>query len=303
MTGSSIGSSGSLFFGGMLLSSLTSGGLATLVPEGWAPWQVVFACLAAPGLLVAALVLSLKEPPRRGLPAAARRDAPKLRIVDWFRRFPATLTLFFGGIALYSFLVFAMGAWTPTLLIRVYGMKPVEIGAIYGLITLICSSTGGICSGFASDALTRRWRLGGRVLIPLIALPVEIAALTVFSLADNVTVLLCALAVTSFTGVFIGSSFHPAVQDLFPNQLRGRAAALISVVGNVMGVAFGPTAVALVTDRVFHDEMMLQKSMAVVGLSAAIVSFVVAVALPRLYARARQADFGAMAPPESPAGG
>jgi hypothetical protein len=47
--------------------------------------------------------------------------------------------------------------------------------------------------------------------------------------------------------------------------------------------------VALVTDRVFADEMMLKTSVGIVGLTAAGLAFLFALGLPRLYAAARRA--------------
>jgi MFS family permease len=295
-TGGPIGSAGALFFGGMMLSSLTQGSLAALVPQGWAPWQIVFLGLAAPGLLTAALVSTLKEPPRRGALATSLKEKPKLRLVDFFRDHPWAMAAFFGCLASILVMAYAVASWAPTLLMRIYGMQPSQVGAIYGPISLFCSASAAFSSGFVSDALVRRWRLGGRVLIPLIALPVEIGVLIVLIFTDNVTVVVSALAVSAFTGGFVGASFHPAVQDLFPNQLRGRAAAVISLVGNVVGLAGGSALVALVTDHVFRDDMMLQKSMGLVGLAAAIVALLLALGLPRLYAEARRKELGSPQP-------
>ena len=54
------------------------------------------------------------------------------------------------------------------------------------------------------------------------------------------------------------------MQEVVPPNLRGRATALWYVVTGVFGQATGPTAAALLTDYVFHDQNALPYSMAIV---------------------------------------
>jgi MFS family permease len=288
MTGTSIGGGSSLFLGGLLLTSLTHGGAAALVPEGWAPWQMVFVAFAAPGLLVAALVYTLKEPPRRDAPQAGSRPDSQIRLVDFTRDHIGPVALFFSLVTCMSVLTYAVTPWAPTVLMRIYGMTPTETGAAYGAILLIGGVTAGVCSGLVSDRLVRRWPLGGRVLIPLIGLPVELCAQLTFMFSHDTAVIIGALAVSSFTMTFVAASFYPALQDLFPNQLRGRATALLGLLSNVFGLGCGPTLVALVTDQVFRNEMMLQKSVGIVAVSMSVLGCLLALGLPHLYAQARK---------------
>ena len=299
MTGAPLGSASSLLLGGLLLTSLTQGTAATLLPHGWAPWQIVFLAIGTPGLLVAFLVSTLREPPRRADHAALPTDAgyaPQPGFLEFFRAQRAAVGRFFGIIACLSVLTFSVASWAPTVLMRVYGMAPTKAGAIYGTILLVCGVSAAVCSGVASDWLVRRWPLNGRVLIPLCLFPVEIAAQTTFMLAGSTVVLVTALIVAGFSGALISGSFYPALQDLFPNQIRGRAAAMLSLVGNVIGMGCGPTLVALVTDHVFHDEMMLQKSVGIVAVTSASLGFLISLGLPRHYMRARRQQVAPSAP-------
>ena len=297
-----IGSASALFFGGMLLTTLASGdGLARLVPEGWAAWKVVFLVIGAPGLVVALLVASLKEPVRRtqNVKAASADDAPKIGFVAFFRAHPGTMSLFFCTCGVFMILSYAMGSWAPTVLMRIYGLSPREAGAIYGGILLISSVAGSLTSGVVADALVRRFPLSGRMLVPLIGLPIEICALTTFTFADSATVVISALAVSSFTTAFISGNWHPAIQDLAPNHLRGRMISILLLVGMILGLGSAPTLVALVTDQVFKDEMMLQKSLGLVAISAASLGLLMAANLPHRYAAVRR-SVNTPAPPKAP---
>lgn len=283
--GTPVGSAGSLFLGGMLLSALAQHPPAWL-PHGWAPWKVVFLAMGAPGLVVALLVATLREPPRLDSPAQ-KLAGPGPGLGALIAARPVTYGLFLATFSAVFILGYGVSSWAPTVLMRIYGMPPREAGAAFAVLLLVCSASAGVSSGFLSDRLAR-WRPGdGRVLIPLLGLPVTIAGLVVFSLAHSTGVALVSLGVIHFAMNFVAVSSYPALQDLVPGPLRGRLSALLLMIGNLLGLGCGPTLVALVTDRVFGDEMALQASVSVVGLGSAGLAFLLALGLPRLYAQAR----------------
>ena len=49
-----------------------------------------------------------------------------------------------------------------------------------------------------------------------------------------------------------------------PNQMRGFASAALIFVVSIIGLGLGPTSIALATDLLFADEMMLRYSLVVV---------------------------------------
>ena len=69
--------------------------------------------------------------------------------------------------------------------------------------------------------------------------------------------------------IFIGSMYWgiapAAVQEMMPNQMRGRASAVYLFIVNLVGLAFGPQILALLTDYVFADESKVHYSLVVVG--------------------------------------
>jgi MFS family permease len=63
-----------------------------------------------------------------------------------------------------------------------------------------------------------------------------------------------------------------AIQEIMPNRLRGQASAIYLFLVSLIGLGLGPTAVALVTDYVFHDDLAVRYSMIIVGCSACVVA-------------------------------
>ena len=62
-----------------------------------------------------------------------------------------------------------------------------------------------------------------------------------------------------FIAANIGSA-AAAVQAIMPNQVRSLASAIFLFVINMIGLGLGPTAVALFTDYIFHDEQAIRYS-------------------------------------------
>jgi MFS family permease len=59
---------------------------------------------------------------------------------------------------------------------------------------------------------------------------------------------------------------YTVMSDIVPNQLRGQAVAIVSMAATLVGATVGPTAVALATDRVFGDPLMIGYSILMVTL-------------------------------------
>jgi hypothetical protein len=65
-----------------------------------------------------------------------------------------------------------------------------------------------------------------------------------------------------------------AIQEIMPNAMRGQASAIYLFVITLIGLGIGPTAVALVTDFVFADDMALRYSLLIVTTIAVLSSIV-----------------------------
>jgi len=76
--------------------------------------------------------------------------------------------------------------------------------------------------------------------------------------------------------IFLHSAIYgvapAALQQVVPNEMRAQISALYLFVLNLVGLGVGPTAVALVTDRVFHDDNMLRYSLLIVCTGAYMLS-------------------------------
>ena len=121
-------------------------------------WRAAFWIAGAPGLLLALLVLLVKDPPR-GLHDAARSKIAHRRIGpsayrDLFRNRPFILTAL--GYGAYTFALGGLGFWMPAFLERVRGMPRSEATVTFGAIALVTGFVGTFAGGWLGDFFLRR---------------------------------------------------------------------------------------------------------------------------------------------------
>lgn len=237
-------------------------------------WQITFITVGAPGMIFALLILTIREPLRRGLrldtsigrrtqaaPVASLRDV--LNFI--WRENPRTFVVLFlayGGFAIHTDSVLV---WMPTVFIRRFGWSASQIGVTLGLVILFSATIGILASMTlaarlqakgSADALLRTSLLVALLLTPLaVAMP----------LIDSPALSLALIAPITALSFGLFAVVPPILQLITPNQMRGQVAAIFSFFNNVIGLMFGATLVALLTDYVFHDSARLHHSLMVIA--------------------------------------
>lgn len=266
--GISLGSGLALVFGGLIVALIGEAAPLTLPWIGaLRPWQTVFLVAAIPGLILAALMLTVAEPKRRGLVVGAG-GPEQLSFGDvvrylWKRR--RIYGRLYGGYSLLALVSFSFTSWIPTHFIRSYGWSAAATGQWFGVAVLIFGTAGSILGGLWADRLLRAGAASAYVRVALIAC---IGLFPTSILAPLMPTGALSLAVFCLWLVFYGAWLTicgGSVQLIAPNQLRGQATALMFLFSALIGWGLGPTAVALITDFVFGRDDALRYSMAIVG--------------------------------------
>ncbi len=219
-------------------------------------WQKVFWIVGLPGLLVVPLLLlTLREPVRRGLVRSARGDGGQALGLDEVLRYGrenwqalATHNL---GFALLSFSSYGTGAWLPEMFKRVHGWDVGTFGLVYGLVVFVGSAGGAISGGVIADALTRRGYRDAKIRVGFFAAWLWFPFGIVFPLLDDGAWAMAVAVPAAFLASMPFGVAPAALQEMMPNNLRGQASALYLFVVNLIGLAVGPLVLALMTDYVF----------------------------------------------------
>jgi hypothetical protein len=235
------------------------------------PWRFVFVAVGIPGLLLAALTLTMREPVRRSL-SALTADAPA-KLLPFLKKNKSVSIAYILGYSLINLPFSGFLLWGPALFGRVHNMGPADLALPLALIFLIPTTLG----QWFGAVMTDRAQAAGHgdaafrtgALCALFLIPVSIA----MPLLGNATAALFCLAILVF--LVCASVGHHAVvaAAVAPNRLRGIYVALFFFVQNVLGQAVIALVTAFLTDHVFGSPQSIGSSMAIVGGVGAVAGF------------------------------
>lgn len=238
------------------------------------PWQATFIAVGLPGILVALWMLTIKEPPRKGLAKSTYQDNQNqaLSISEVLAYLSENRRAYFSiivGVSLLSILGYATMAWYPEFLQRSYGLSRAEAGSRFGSLFLVAGLIGSALLAFTSYFFARR---GVNDICMKVVLFVALAEFIPATLAPLMPDVDSALI---FAGILIALQYGyfgiaiSALQIITPNEMRAQVSAILLFSTNILGLIVGPTIVALLTDFVFVGDEFLNYSLA---LTSAVVA-------------------------------
>jgi MFS family permease len=231
-----------------------------------APWQLTFLAVGLPGILVAALIATIREPVRTG-----RKEADMI-VPTWQevwahvsanRRIYVALHL---GVPFIVVMLYGLQSWTPTIMVRVYGWDLADAGRSYGIIALLTGSAGVLCGPTFARVLVRMGRSDAPLLVAMLGAASATLFLVAIPFQDSPIGALVCVGGASFSVTLPLALITSAMQLVTPNEMRGVVNGAYVVTTNVIGLALGPTLVAACTDYVFKDPIGVARSLGVVSL-------------------------------------
>ncbi len=247
------------------------------------PWRLTLIVLGIPGLIVAALCFTFREPARLG---AKTGGVPLGEVRVFFRRHWKIYVLLFVAFSMLTLLFNGVMSWFGEYLIRIHGMTRADAGWYLGLIVTFFGGSGIICGGLHCDYLKRRGDNGGAIRSALMAacLLLPLGATATLMPTAELSLMVCAPLLFFASWVFAPAT--TALQLFTPPAMRAQFSAVYFFVVNLTGIGFGGTAVALITDFVFQDEAMLHYSIASAAALSGILSIILLWLLLSIYRRA-----------------
>jgi MFS family permease len=277
-----IGAGMAYLLGGLVIGFASSQELYNLPLVGATrPWQVIFFIVGLPGIVLALLLYTVKEPARRNRRlvqsqsgAVKPLEVPMRQVFAYIRENQATFICHNLGFGLISLATNAGGSWNPTYFVRNHGWTSAKVGIVMGAILAIAGTAGIVSGGRFSDWLTERGHKDAPMRVGIMAAGFMIPSGIAFYLAPNGNL---AMALFVPLAYFASAPFGvapAAIQQLMPNAMRGQASALYIFIVNVIGLGLGPTAVALMNDYVFHDDNAIRYSLLIVGAATELLAMI-----------------------------
>jgi MFS family permease len=253
-------------------------------------WQMVFIVTGAPGIVLPLLLLTFREPKRRGIlrkgsaePAAALPRPPLSEVLSYIWLNKKFYCLYFVALALLALAGYAVAAWLPTAVIRAYGVSYGQVGKVLGVSTIVMNSTGMLLAGVLCDRLARK----GREDAPIIVALISACGIATFgccpTLMPTATLVWVAIFVAGLTFNAYNGVGPQAVNQVTPNQYRATVSAVYLFVVNALGLGVGPTLVPLLNDHLFHDPLKIRYSLIIVVFCATVTAIILLTIVRPIY--------------------
>ncbi len=258
-----LGSGLATLIGSGIVANLPTEGLVTVPVFGQVfPWQLIFLYIGIPGLVIALLLFTVKEPVRKN---ALQVDGQtvKLSLAESFSiifSYRKAYLLICFATACQALINYGCNAWVPTFINRTYGWEVPRAGAFYGGVVVVSSILGVLFGGWYADKLTREGKTDGRLRVGVLGISLAFAAFFI-PLLPRAEWALLAMSVPIFGLACPFGAATAAIQDIMPNQVRALASSIFLFILNLIGIGLGPTSVALFTDFVFQDENQIRYSL------------------------------------------
>jgi len=287
-----LGSGIALMLGGWIVGKVSAAGAWSLPLVGQVrAWQAVFIAIGIPGLLIALLARTIREPARGAMGGATSAGQLPLGAVAAYVRQHAGAFLGHNlGFAFIAMVNYGWAFWVPTFLIRNHGWTPQHAGLIYGLWTATFGVAGVVVGGYLGDVIARRGYADAKLRIGLIGVAGELASGFLFLFAPTGGMELALIPSTFFASFGFGAA-AAAIQEVTPVPMRAQVSALYLFTVNLVGLGIGSTFVAALTDYVFKSDAAIRESLlvvTVVGLVLAALVFLLALSPFRRAAAAAQ---------------
>jgi MFS family permease len=265
--GISIGSGIALLVGGLIAAAVYAPGKTFWVPliGEVRAWQFVFIVTGAPGLLLPLLLLSVREPARRGLiktdDTAAGAPSQKIPLRDVIRFMLANghfYSLHFMAMAMMAMLGYAVGQWLPETMARTYGISPAKVGQVLGVSTILINTIGILVAGRICDYLTRRGVTNAPIWVCFGTAVAVVATSSLPAFMPNATLGLVFMCIAGFPFHGYVAMGPMAVNQVTPNQMRAQVSSVYLFTVNLIGMGIGPALVPFISDFILKDEMQIR---------------------------------------------
>lgn len=235
------------------------------------PWQIVLMTIAVPGFIVACLMLTVKEPPRRGGTPERIPYSEVFRLAA--QHWPIYLPLFV-GMGLRSAQMFGQQNWSAAFYGRTFGWTPPQVGVAIGLSIFVAMPLGLLLGNWLAERFQKQCRADANMRVVVISTMISAPFGVLFPLMPEPWLAVAMSLVASMTAIMAAAPENAAIQSVTPNRLRGQMTFLFLFIMNVIGMGLGPLVVGALSQYVF-GEANIRFAIASMGLLAGLPAILI----------------------------
>mgnify|MGYP003600576771 FL=1 len=241
-------------------------------------WQMAFILVGLPGVFIGLLfVLTVRDPQRKGQRLDAQGYVEKTSMKKAFKFIKKHRTTFgchYFGFTFYAMALYCLISWTPAFYMRKYGLTPTEAGYMLGTVMLVANTLGVFCAGWLNDWFIQKGRKDAPMITGVMGIVGLIIPMIVFTQVSELWLSVALLVPAMFFASFPMPISTTAMQMLAPNQIRAQISAVFLLISNLVAVGIGTTLVALMTDKIFGNPLMVGMSLSIVGACSCVMAFI-----------------------------
>lgn len=229
-----------------------------------APWQFTFFVVGAPGILIAAILFTLREPKRQR--TTGNTVAPKMSDMLKYVRTRWAIYASFLAFPCVMTIVAYMQGWYAPMFERTWGWPAEKYALVNGIILLVVGPLSVNVAGWLNDSLYAKGYKDAPLRIMIFGVLLIIPTAIIAPLMPSAEL---AFAVLVFNTVGIATASATGVTGLMnitPSEIRGQIVAIYYLAISMSGLFLGPTTVGLLSDRVFGNEHLNYATSAVPAL-------------------------------------
>ncbi len=213
-------------------------------------WRAAFYGLGVPGVLLGlAIFLTVREPRRGAMERAEADTSPKVGFVEAIKFIVhqrSAMHLMMAG-AVTALWGWGLMWWTPTFLMRTYGLSAGKAGALLGPMHLVAGSLATILTARLMALKTMREPKSILWLMAVVVGVTTIPSFIAFFTHDLSVATVCLWIFVPAIYFYIGPSLG-LLQNVIPSQMRATATAVTLLMANIANLVLAPQLVGLVSD-------------------------------------------------------
>ncbi|HKS75192.1 MAG TPA: MFS transporter [Terriglobales bacterium] len=231
-------------------------------------WRAPFYVGAAPGVLLAFLLLFIPEPPLGQFDGNSEEKPERSTIKGLIHNrafLAATL-----GMAMMTFALGGLQVWMPTFLQRVHGYSVLDSNIIFAISTVTNGIVASLLGGWISDRLLRRTK-AAHYLVSAVSLALGIPAMYLALFADG-KVMVAGIFVAEFFLLLNTGPLNAAVINSVGPHIRAMALAVNIFIFHLLGDVPSAWLIGYVSDK-YSLQAAVGAPVVAIALSSAILFY------------------------------
>ncbi len=217
-----------------------------------APWQFTFFVVGLPGIVVAAIMFTVREPKRQRTPGSEVKPQFSVMLRHVFSRVKIYGS-FVAFVCLMTICAYSQG-WNAPMFQRTWGWEAQQYAFINAIVLLAIGPATVNLAGWVNDKWFEQGKQDAPLKIMIIGALIFVPTGIIAPLMPNPWLAMAVYAVNTVGIATTTATGVTGLMNITPAEIRGQTVALYYMAISFAGLFLGPTTVGWMSDNVFGPE-------------------------------------------------